>query len=95
MEVVQQNRFDSSQIYQKPGIIFNADLFDPSAHKGSQKLKQNLAERFDFELLSPGVWSLLYSWYSADNHVVRFLKRDKLNKRGWRVDLYPEEKYKL
>lgn len=53
-------------------------------------LKENLVEHFDFEALTPAVWRYLYSWYSADWCIVRFLKRDKSNAYGAILDLYPE-----
>ena len=53
-------------------------------------LKENLVEHFDFEAVSPAVWRYLYSWYSADWCVMRYLKRDKTNPLGNILDLYPE-----
>ena len=53
-----------------------------------------MAERFDFETLIPSIWVHLYSWYSADSQVVRFMKRDKLNKKQMTLDLYPESRFK-
>jgi hypothetical protein len=35
----------------------------------------------------------LYSWYSCDWTVARFLKRDRANKRSYYLDLYPERKF--
>lgn len=45
-------------------------------------------------MLSGEVWKYLYSWYSADHIIVRFLKRDKTNKKAYFLDLYPD-KYRL
>ena len=55
------------------------------------RLNENLVEHFDFVALSGEVWKYLYSWYSADHIVVRFLKRDKTNKKAYYLDLYPEK----
>jgi hypothetical protein len=56
----------------------------------SMSLKENIIEHFDFEAVTPGVWRLLYSWYSADWCVMRLLKRDRVNAFGCVLDLYPE-----
>jgi DUSP domain len=53
-------------------------------------LKENLVEHFDFEAVSPAVWKYIYSWYSADWCIMRYLKRDKMNPLGAILDLYPE-----
>lgn len=53
-------------------------------------LKENIVEHFDFEAVSPNVWRFLYSWYSADWCIMRFVKRDKVNSFGVVLDLYPE-----
>lgn len=68
-------RFESTQLYQKPGRIeneclltdrtINSEEVDP--HNPSfRSLRENLLHHFDFEALSPCVWMHLYSWYSAD-----------------------------
>lgn len=47
-------RYDSSALYSKPGRITNEGLIDKSTVKGnSQKLRDNLIEHFDFEVLFP------------------------------------------
>jgi len=56
----------------------------------SMNLKDNLVEHFDFEAVSPGMWKYLYSWYSADWCVMRYLKRDRMNPNAAILDLYPE-----
>ena len=53
-------------------------------------LKDNIIEHFDFEAVSPAVWRLIYSWYSADWCIMRVLKRDRVNTKGVVLDLYPE-----
>ncbi len=41
------------------------------------------------------VWKLLYSWYSSDWTIVRFMKRDRTNAKAKVLELYPElHKYK-
>ena len=48
----------------------------------SIELKDDLVEHFDFIVISCDVWKLLYSWYSADCTIVRFMRRDQTNKRA-------------
>ena len=38
------------------------------------------------------VWQHVYSWYSADFAIARFIKRDATNKKSYYLDLYPEHK---
>jgi len=57
----------------------------------SSELKDNLIEHFDFVVVSCEIWKHLYSWYSADWTVVRFMRRDRTNKRAFFLDLYPEK----
>lgn len=56
----------------------------------SSELKDNLIEHFDFVAVSAEVWKHMYSWYSSDWTVVRFVKRDRTNKKSYYLDLYPE-----
>jgi hypothetical protein len=60
----------------------------------SSKLKENLVEHFDFVVLTGEIWKYLYSWYSADFTIVRFLKRDKTNKKAYYLELYPDKNAK-
>ena len=53
-------------------------------------LKENIIEHFDFEAVSPSVWRYVYSWYSSDWCIMRFVKRDKVNTFGVILELYPE-----
>lgn len=53
-------------------------------------LKDTIIEHYDFEAVSALVWKHLYSWYSADWCIMRYLRRDRVNKRGLVLDLYPE-----
>ena len=46
-------------------------------------------EHFDFIAVSAEVWMHLYSWYSSDWTVARFMKRDRANKKSYYLDLYP------
>ena len=79
------------QLYERPQRICNADLLDPNVAKGlRQRLKPDLIEHFDFEMLCPSVWKHLYSWYSADVQIVRSLKKDVLNRHVMILDLYPD-----
>ena len=55
------------------------------------EIKDDLVEHFDFMAVSCEVWKHLYSWYSADWTIMRFLKRDKTNKKAYYLDLYPEK----
>lgn len=57
----------------------------------SSELKDNLIEHFDFVVVSCEIWKHLYSWYSVDWTVVRFVRRDRTNKRAFFLDLYPEK----
>lgn len=82
-------RFESTQLYVKPERIENECLLiqrnfesgvggiDP--HVGSMRgLRENLFEHYDFEALYPSIWLHLYSWYSADIQIARYLKQDAL-----------------
>lgn len=53
-------------------------------------LKDNIIEHFDYEAVTLMVWKHLYSWYSADWCILRFIRRDKANNYGLILDLYPE-----
>lgn len=54
-------------------------------------LKESIIEHFDYEAVSSSVWKHLYSWYSADWCIMRYLKRDKVTRSsGLMLDLYPE-----
>lgn len=57
----------------------------------STELKEDLIEHFDFIVVSTEVWKHLYSWYSSDWTVMRFLRRDKTNRKTFYLDLYPEK----
>lgn len=46
----------------------------------SMNLKDNVIEHFDFEAVSVEVWRHIYSWYSADWCIMRYLVKDKVNK---------------
>ena len=35
-----------------------------------------MTEHYDFEALYSSIWMHLYSWYSADTQIVRYLKQD-------------------
>ena len=39
-------------------------------------LRENLFEHYDFEALYSSIWMHLYSWYSADTQIARYLKVD-------------------
>jgi len=54
-----------------------------------------LIEHYDFEALYPSVWKHLYSWYSADIQIVRYLKKDVLNRHVMILDLYPDSESML
>ena len=42
-------------------------------------LRENLFEHYDFEALQPNIWLHLYSWYSADTQIARYMKSDVLD----------------
>ncbi|TNV73251.1 hypothetical protein FGO68_gene12077 [Halteria grandinella] len=85
-------RYDSNALYQKPGRISNEDLLDKS-NGNSQRLRENLVEHFDFEVLFPQLWLYMYSWFSADCQIVRYLRKDRLSSGIYRLDLYPSVNY--
>lgn len=43
-------------------------------------LKENIIEHFDYEAVSPDVWRHIYSWYSADWCIMRYIISDRVNK---------------
>jgi hypothetical protein len=56
-----------SQMYEKPGRINNQNLTKEHNKQDTKlRLRDNLIEHFDFEILLPNVWKHFYSWYSAD-----------------------------
>ncbi len=62
-----------------------------AASKGAKYvLRKNIVEHFDFEVLFPSLWLYLYSWFSADCQIARYLRKDRLNSGQLRLDLYPE-----
>eukprot|EP00347_Sterkiella_histriomuscorum_P022613 403337823 len=73
--------------YEKPGMIINKLLLRDGR---SMNLKENIIEHHDFEAVSVNVWRHLYSWYSSDWCIMRYLKRDRINGQGVYLDLYPE-----
>ena len=52
-------------------------------------LKADLVDHFDYEAVSQPVWSHLYSWYSADYCVFRYMRKDRLSQCRLALDLYP------
>lgn len=77
-------RSESNSLYQKPGRIGNEGLLE-----GTGQLRGNLVQHFDFEVLHPQLWLYLYSWYSSDCQIVRYLRRDKLGGGSYKLELYP------
>jgi hypothetical protein len=43
-----------------------------------RNLREDLIEHYDFEALYPSIWTHLYSWYSADTQIARYLKADSM-----------------
>ena len=83
--------------YSKPGPITNKDLLEEgnlakSACGDSGKLKKNMVLHFDFVYVDKETWQHLYSWYSADYTVFKYLKKDATSDRVF-LDLYPEERF--
>ena len=58
-------------------------------------LRAPLLEHYDFEVVSPGEWRLLNSWYGCDWSVTRFLVRDRTNPSKFILDLYPSAQSSL
>ena len=88
MSITSNKKFESNQLYQKPGPIVNEcllakrDLENGSSAEqiaSARRLRENLFEHYDFEALYPSVWSHLYSWYSSDTQIARYFKTDGLN----------------
>lgn len=86
-------RFESTQMYQRPERIENEGLlvqrnFENAIGGADQQigslrgLRENLFEHYDFEALYPNIWLHLYSWYSADTQIARYLKQDTINDDG-------------
>ena len=81
-------RFESTQLYLKPERIENECLM---AQRNAENigmtemqrgLRENLAEHYDFEALFPSIWLHLYSWYSADTQIARYLRQDALKEEN-------------
>jgi len=53
------------------------------------KLKQNLLEHHDFEVIDLEVFKYLCHWYGCDYKIRRRIITDSLDKTGLSVDLYP------
>ncbi|CDW84553.1 ubiquitin carboxyl-terminal hydrolase [Stylonychia lemnae] len=85
-------RFDSSTLYQKPQKIDNNELLDHQYKGNIKRLRENLVENYDFLSVSPLIWMHLYSWYSADFQIARYMKRDKFNTNQYTLELYPHQK---
>jgi hypothetical protein len=91
LSTTSNKRFESTQLYTKPGRIENENLlaqrnFESGVGGGGidknvssmRGLRENLFEHYDFEALYPSIWMHLYSWYSADTQIARYLKVDSL-----------------
>jgi hypothetical protein len=76
-------------VYEKPGRICNAGLLGQVRKGQKSRLRDEIIEHFDFEVVYPIVWKHFYSWYSADVQIVRSLKKDALNRHVMILDLYP------
>ena len=71
-------------LYSRPGPVENHDLLQK---RNCLHLKNNLIEHHNYVALPPEIWKHIYSWYSADWSIVRFLRRDSA--QGVILDLYP------
>ena len=71
-------------LYARPGPVENHDLLQK---RNCLLLKNNLIEHHNYVALPPLIWKHIYSWYSADWSIVRFLRRDSA--QGVILDLYP------
>jgi len=74
-------------VYESPGMITNKELLLDTK---IIQLKENLIEHFDYEVVSKDVWQRLYSWFSADYCISRFLEKDNVNSKKIVLELYPE-----
>ena len=76
---------ESLIFYEKPGPIRNWPLL---SRQDTKRLRANIVEHFDFQIVCPQVWRYLFSWYTCDHKVCRrFIKDDQ---GTLRLDLYPE-----
>ena len=71
-------------LYSRPGAVENHDLLQK---RNCLLLKNNLIEHHNYVALPPLIWKHIYSWYSADWSIVRFLRRDSA--QGVILGLYP------
>lgn len=71
--------------YSKPGQIINLPLLKLP----SLKLKHNLVEHFDYQVVSADSWKYLSNWYGFDHRVCRRLVKDPMH--SFKLDLYPDE----
>lgn len=51
-------------------------------------LRPGLMEHHDYVCVGGDIWKYLYSWYSGDWSIVRYLKKNKVNDEIF-LDLYP------
>jgi hypothetical protein len=88
-------------LYDKPSMIANEYVFlhftlfrdlllDPKS--SNTRLKGDIIEHFDYEVVSQEVWYHLYSWYSADYCLFRWVQRDRFNNNTRKLELYPGKK---
>jgi hypothetical protein len=85
LSTTSNRRFESTQLYTKPGRIDNECLLAQRNYETVETkmttmrgLRENLFEHYDFEALYSSIWMHLYSWYSADTQIARYLKVDSL-----------------
>ena len=55
-------------------------------------LKDDLIEHFDFEAVNIDIWRFFKSWYDCDLQLLRFIKKDNVNRNQLFLDLYPEKR---
>lgn len=55
-------------------------------------LKDDLIEHHDYEAVNLQVFQFLKAWYGLDIQIMRFIKRDNVNRSELFLDLYPEKR---
>ena len=55
-------------------------------------LKDDLVEHFDYEAVNQLVFQYFKAWYGHDIQIMRFIKRDNVNRNELFLDLYPEKR---
>jgi hypothetical protein len=70
-------------VYEKPKMIKNESLFDGNTNR----LKHDIVEHFDYQVVTEDVWKYLVSWYDCDFKICRRIIPDG---NCLKLDLHPE-----